>query len=317
MKIRIFILSLSVLLLASTALIPSIVYACVPSVLTVRLKTADYRKYVNANGSFENKSQSDVYVKIPAVIKATYAEVGDYVNEGDILAEIDPDKTKRLYDNLLSSNICKNGSNSLVNYISENYGTIDEMQITADKSGIISGINISDGNIATPVAPVFSVSASDDFCVKVSVDESKIESVKVGQRAQITMVADNSKIYSGTVSKISPVARKTVSLGGIGTVVDVYIDLDNADKYIKSGYSARVKIEVASKNNLPILPYTAIHQDEDENEYVFTVCNGVIAKKYIETGLELTDGVEIINGLTGNDLVTDSQAVYTEGQLVK
>ena len=55
------------------------------------------------------------------------------------------------------------------------------------------------------------------------------------------------------------------------------------------------------------LPYESVGQDEDNREYALVAAEGVLEKRYITTGIELSDGVEVVEGLDGEELVAVPQ----------
>ena len=75
------------------------------------------------------------------------------------------------------------------------------VQVTAPVSGVISAVNIKDQEeIGSQPAAVISESAG--LQVNLSVNESQISSIAVGQKAEITGVGFQGKRYTGTVSKM-------------------------------------------------------------------------------------------------------------------
>lgn len=84
--------------------------------------------------------------------------------------------------------------------------------------------------------------------------------------------------------------------------MDVIVDFDRLDDQIKSGFSVKAVIETAPKKEFYTLPYECIEQDE-KGEYVYIYQYGKAWKKYIETGIEKTDTVEIKSGIEWDDRV--------------
>ena len=52
-----------------------------------------------------------------------------------------------------------------------------------------------------------------------------------------------------------------------------------------------------------LVPYESVKSDEEGNEYVFIVSNGLAKKTYIKTGREFDHGFEIVDGISSNDLI--------------
>ena len=65
-----------------------------------------------------------------------------------------------------------------------------------------------------------------------------------------------------------------------------------------------------------ILPYEAVSQDE-KGEYVYVYESGRAYKRYIETGEELANGVEILSGLSETEeIIADPSVIRADGSIV-
>ena len=52
-----------------------------------------------------------------------------------------------------------------------------------------------------------------------------------------------------------------------------------------------------------MVPFESVRQDKDNVEYVYVYQNGRAVRQDIETGEETSDGVEVLSGLTGGEIV--------------
>lgn len=152
--------------------------------------------------------------------------------------------------------------------------------------------------------------------VKASVSENYISKIKVGQSAVITGNGFEGE-YSGTVEEIASEAKKEYVGTTEDTVVEVKIRFNDADENIRPGYSAKVKIFTSEPKKIKVVPYEAVMQDENNNEYVYVFNNGIAVKKDIKTGAELSEGIEIADGLSGNENILSPSDNIKDGQYVK
>jgi hypothetical protein len=152
--------------------------------------------------------------------------------------------------------------------------------------------------------------------VKVYVSEKDISKVKEGLKAEITGDAFPDKTYSGIVDEIAATATKQNAGAFQKTVVAVNIKLTDADELIKAGYTADVRILTSEPNELDIVPYEAVNQDDSGEEFVYVFNSGVAVRKDIETGRELSDGVEVVSGISKNDTLLKTDDKIKEGQPV-
>ena len=172
--------------------------------------------------------------------------------------------------------------------------------LVAGSNGIVVESYTNEGAYVTEGTPICKLLNTDEYIVDVSVSKYDISKIAIGQSADITL--GNQK-YEGTVTKINKIAETESS---DKPKVSVEISIDNPDEYVFIGLEADVNIHAAEKDDALIIPYSALYSD-DEGEYCYVIDNGIIAKKYIETGLESGEYVEVISGINSGDVViTDS-----------
>jgi hypothetical protein len=141
---------------------------------------------------------------------------------------------------------------------------------------------------------------NDTINVQMFVSERDISKIKTGQIAEVRGDAFPDKVYTAEITSISPMASK-VNVGSVSkTVVEVWAEITGADDSLKSGYTARVTVKVGDSEEKRLLPYEAVDQDEN-GEFVWISENGIAAKRYIVTGEELPDGIEVVAGLFETD----------------
>lgn len=147
------------------------------------------------------------------------------------------------------------------------------------------------------------------------VNEKDISTVKMGQYAEITGAAFPDCIYEGEVSFISDYAT-TVQKGSYSqTVVEVKIDINNPDDNLKAGYTANAKIMLSEPITMTVVPYEAVNQD-DKGEYVYVLEENKAVRRYVTTGYELSDGIEVTSGLSSGDYVITVDDNDSDGKVV-
>ncbi|MDD3833762.1 MAG: efflux RND transporter periplasmic adaptor subunit [Oscillospiraceae bacterium] len=257
----------------------------------LKVKTTLIEQTVTCNGRVEVAESEDVYVKIPCIADNIYVKGGDKVKKGDLLFSVDVEATKQVIS--AASGI----SPSLVP---------DEQivkEIVAPISGEVSSINISSGETVSTDSPCAVISSSDALQVKIAIQESRLKNIKVGQKVTVSGTAFTLNEYQGVVSYIATTARQQYVGTMIETVVDAVISLTEKDESLKPGLSAKTKIIVGSQKDSIVIPYEYVMQDEFNNEYVYLYKDGYSVKCIIKTGKELSNGFEILSGLSSGDLV--------------
>lgn len=188
--------------------------------------------------------------------------------------------------------------------------------IFAPIGGIITDVSISPNMTVSAGQSVITILDDTQYKVVAAVSESDIAKVTVGDAVTIRGVGF-SGTYTGEVVKIFPTARKAISGSSTETVVDVEIRLDNADSGLKPGFTAKVEIVGGEDYRLLTVPYEAIRQDENNDEYVYLYEDGKIKKSLVITGKELTNEVQILDGVApGSIVVFNPGDIKQEGMMI-
>ncbi len=145
-------------------------------------------------------------------------------------------------------------------------------------------------------------SLNGEACVYASVSEKDISKISLEQKAEITGVGFPDKSYSASITHISDTAVTKKVGSSYGAYVDIKMEIDEPDEDLRSGYTATATILTAKPKTMDILPYEVVSQD-DYGEFVYTLVENTAKKCYVETGMELSNGVEILSGLPTNAVV--------------
>lgn len=152
----------------------------------------------------------------------------------------------------------------------------------------------------------------DETYVQTYVPEQDISKVVLGQTAEITGDAFPDTVFRGTVDRISDTASK-VQFGNVQkTAVEVKIKIDSPDETLKQGYTASVKLITSEPSTMSLVPYEAVNQD-DGGEFVYVLRRSKAEKLYIETGAELSSGIELKTPIYGEKIITVDELVENGG----
>lgn len=280
---------------------------------------------VSGSGKIRNAVQYDIDPQTPVCATNVLVEVGDYVEKGEKLIEIDREETvTAILNSAKALEAFSSSANSiteeLAKYASQ-YGDNLEDAIPecyyAPESGYVSAVNISSGEISDMLNPLVTISDTGALRAAVNVREEDISAIQVGQKVTLTGSGFNGFSIPGTVSKISPSAKQVLDTTTKKTVVEVLVDVDNEDNILKPGFSVNAEINTADPQNVLCVPYEAVDQD-GEAEFVYIIEGNRARKKYILTGNELENGFEVISGLSPSDVViTNPTSVPYSGALIQ
>ena len=141
------------------------------------------------------------------------------------------------------------------------------------------------------------VSNISDVIVNISINESEISNIKMGDNVEIVLTSDSSKKYTGEISKISSVGTYSSS----GSTFAAIVSIKN-DGNIKVGMSVSCTINIEERKDVLAVPIGAV-QINGDRRYVIVVNGDETKEVDVTTGLSDDNYVEIKSGLTTNDIV--------------
>lgn len=315
--------TVTVVLIFLILMIPQLVSQYLPSVKITNMKTDSYSETIYASGTVEEQSKEEVTSDFPLVFKKINVSAGERVHAGDVLMEVDKQATVDLLLNLASNSSDSAAASltvTLLQMLSEtSYEQIAALlpeNITAPKSGVVTQLGAVKNTLILPGQQLAAISENNHMVATISVAETDIAQVALGQRVSMSGVASSDSICTGTVAAISSSARKQLSGTSLETVVDVTVDIESGAEYFKPGYTVKAEIEVEAPRQVNLLPYEAIGQDENGNEFVYVYQDGNAVRRLVESGVETSNGVEIRQGVYPSDIIIfDASTVSADGPI--
>ncbi|MBI3887443.1 efflux RND transporter periplasmic adaptor subunit [Candidatus Microgenomates bacterium] len=183
--------------------------------------------------------------------------------------------------------------------------------IYAPISGKITGLGLQTGSVITAQSnssggssaqKIASIITQATPTITVNLTEIDVPKVKIGNKVTVTLDAFSGKTYAGEVISIDTV-------GAVSSGVTTYpavIRLETDSQNILTNMSAQAKIITDVKNNVLLIPTSAI-----SNNTVRVIKNGKQQTVPVETGLTSGTHTEIISGLSEGDVVVTSFVIPT------
>lgn len=170
--------------------------------------------------------------------------------------------------------------------------------VLATADGGVYSVDYSDD----AAAAVVTLSTDEKMSVTISVDESDILSLELGQTVTVSVPSVSEDSFAGTLTEIN----RTSSESGTYSAV---IEVEKVEGML-SGMTASVSVRIEGVDDAILIPIEALHKTSD-GAYVYTSYNEEYqeygGKVDVVTGLENSTYVEIKSGLNVGDTV-----YYTE-----
>ena len=197
--------------------------------------------------------------------------------------------------------------------------TLDEINIRQTKISVkVAEDGLSDTILKSPVdgevlsishRPGETVSNSTDFAVIsdigrlsviAQVSELDVPKIEKGQSVEMEFEALQGQSFKGGVLSVDPLP--VTDSGGIVNYT-VNIEIDNTTDTIKDGMTCSVSFILKQKQNVVVIPNTAVKRVEGKQVVEIKDEIGNIVTKNIKTGLTDGTNVEVTEGLNAGDIL--------------
>jgi RND family efflux transporter MFP subunit len=166
-------------------------------------------------------------------------------------------------------------------------------RIRAPFSGIVTEKKADAGTLASPGMPLFTLEDTRSFRLEVTVDESDIRLVHVGQIGPVTIDALGNIQLPGKIMQIVP-AADTASRSFL-----VKVELP-ADTRLRSGLFGRARFPRGERPALLIPPTALVARGQLQGVYVLD-SNQIAGLRYITIGKTTGEQVEVLAGLQAGE----------------
>jgi RND family efflux transporter, MFP subunit len=297
--------------------------------------------YIRVQGKLDGDLNAAVFAEAPGTVSSKFADVGQKVVKGQVLAQIDDqqyrsqmqgletqfkfasdlyDKQKRLWDQKIGSEVqylqSKTNKESLEKQISSLKQQVDKFKIKSPIDGTIEECNIKVGGVVSPDPRLaaYRVVAFKNLKVSAEVSEAYSAKVKLGDKLVVLFPDINKQIETKVdfVSKyINPTNRtfiiETKLLDGISD--------------LKANMIAIIQINDYHSDNAIQVPMNVIQTDQ-VGSYVYVVRSkekyNAAFKQPVILGISYNGVAEVVNGLAvGDKVISVGYQELVDGEYVR
>lgn len=300
---------------------------------TTTLQPASIERYYQTSGSLQALREAELYALQLGIIQSIAVEEGDVVKKGDGLLKLDGRELTLLST---SSKVQVQNLRSELKRLEEAQGgvisreEIDKQRYAVEEAeaalklskfqakqtwvrapftGTIVERLVDEGNLATTSTALFKIADLAALELELYIPEKDAASVADEATVEIQLVDDS--IATAKIARRSPVVDPLT-----GTV-KFTVRAESFPAAAKPGAFARAKVLVSARPDAPSLPRTAVFE-VDGKPHVYVLADGRAKRTEVIAGLEGDARVEIISGLSSDDIVvTGGGAGITEGMPLK
>lgn len=186
---------------------------------------------------------------------------------------------------------------------------LENAEVKAPISGLISNVNIVEGEYATASNPPVTIVDSDSITIEFGVAANMVNKIKKGDKVKVEISAANYN-NEAVIDSVSSSADLMTNLYKAEVVL-------NNDGTIKPGMFAKVYLDTDKKDNVFAVKTEAV-KEKDDIRYVFVADGERALKKEVTTGLDTGKYIEITSGLAqGDKVIIKGQDYVNDGSKIK
>ena len=172
--------------------------------------------------------------------------------------------------------------------------------IVADKNVHVGQIIASGINNVGGGTTVMTLADLSRICVLVSVDESDIGRIEVGQRARITADAHPDAFFAGQIVRVATKGTITSSV----VTFEVKVEVKGPhQRLLKPEMTANVEIVAVEKENVLVIPVNALERRRSERFTTVQKPDGTMEQRAVRTGASDGEVMEILDGLSEGETI--------------
>ncbi len=181
---------------------------------------------------------------------------------------------------------------------------LQQATLSAPFDGVVAAVNLREGAPAPTGMAAITILDDSTYYINVTIDETDIGKVAVGQPVTVTLDAYPNEKLTGRVDTIAPAAT---NIGGI-VFYGVKVKLDPTDKVaVRDGMTASVLIVTDSIPDALLIPNWALRTEQVNGvtvTYTYVQASeGSLKKVELKTGARNESFTQVLEGLQAGDTV--------------
>jgi membrane fusion protein, copper/silver efflux system len=175
--------------------------------------------------------------------------------------------------------------------------------IVAPVTGAITALDIRQGMIVTPGAPLATINGLSPVWLIASLPQADAGLARPGARVSASLPAYPGETFSGRIESVLPAANAATR------TIEVRIALANADRRLRPVMTAEARLEERARSAL-VIPAEAVIRTGQRSIVIAVSEDGSYAPVEVTLGRSQGDAIEIVSGLS------EGQRVVASGQFL-
>ena len=275
----------------------------------------DVEQLSEFTATVEANIKNNIAPQTPFRIEKIFAEVGDHVKAGQLLAKMDATSLKQAKIQLDNQEIEFKRIDELykVGGASKSEWDAAKMQLDVKQTaydnlventfllspinGVITARNYDNGDMYSGGSPVLEVEQITPVQLMINVSETYFTKVKKGEPVDVKLDVYGDELFKGTISLIYPTIDATTR------TFQIEIKLDNKDQRVRPGMFARASLNFGTEENVVVPDLAIVKQAGAGDRYVYVYKDGKVTYNKVELGRRMGAEYELKSGVPNNSQV--------------
>ncbi|WP_113922394.1 efflux RND transporter periplasmic adaptor subunit [Cognataquiflexum aquatile] len=288
---------------------------------TTKVEKKHFEHFVEVTGSVLSKKNVSISGEVLGRIQEITAVEGMRVSKGQILAKIDAetilrnidevekqlelakilfDKQDRLWKQQIGTEIQYLESKNRKETLEANLASLKTQQsktlVRAPFNGTVETVQVRLGELVQPGVPMFQFVGDSDLFIEADISEKYVGLIQRGDSVEVSFPS----VEKDLRAKISSVGA---IINPNNRTFKVEIAVPSLE-FLKPNMISVIKIMDYENKTAVTVPNYLILQD-NKGDYVFTVDESLSKKRYIKRGKTYKEVTEVLEGLTGTEVLID------------
>ena len=301
-----------------------------PQVRIAKVTSEDIPQTETYTATVESDVKNDIAPNTPYRIEKIYVDVGDNVRQGQVLVQLDASNLQQLKLQVENQKIEFNRTSQLYQVGGASKAEYDNAklqldvlstqlkqlmqntQLTAPISGVVTARNYDSGDMYNQGQPVLTIEQTNPVKVMVNISEVYYKQVFKGMPVDIELDAYEGETFYGKVTIVYPTVDQSTH------TFPVEVTINNSSQKVRPGMFARATMNFGDKNHVLVPDEALVKQIGAGDRYVYVYKGGKVSYNKVELGKHIGDKYEILSGVNpGDDVVIAGQSRLANGKEVE
>lgn len=301
-----------------------------PQVKIAKVTSEDIPQTETYTATVESDVKNDIAPNTPYRIEKIYVDVGDNVRQGQVLVQLDASNLQQLKLQVENQKIEFNRTSQLYQVGGASKAEYDNAklqldvlstqlkqlmqntQLTAPISGVVTARNYDSGDMYSQGQPVLTIEQINPVKVMVNISEVYYKQVFKGMPVDIELDAYEGETFYGKVTIVYPTVDQSTH------TFPVEVTINNSSQKVRPGMFARATVNFSDKNHVLVPDEALVKQIGAGDRYVYIYKNGKVSYNKVELGKHIGTKYEILSGVNpGDDVVIAGQSRLANGKEVE